>query len=291
LSSFNLFKWSATSDFVFETFKLTTAEMLGNQDYDSTPPKMSPRGGIPDRGSRSPAVARNEPSSTGTLKLNISLGKNPSIIHSGPFYCLKEPPEQEKMTGESNLISEYNLEHAYQKFNGKKVKEPLSSFLPNLPGIVDTIGENDNSSLRSVIEKPPITGKEIEKLSMSQLSGFRLHPGPLPEQYRQSMMQPPAKKKLKKNRYEKDRVGLDPACPPVEVPESALADCHPLIWSPPTETRAIKKGRSIRRRKTRKRRRSTRKRNTRRKNTRPNKTLSFWCHSNFLNPMVSPRGL
>lgn len=190
--------------------------MLGNPDYgsrDATPPKMSPRG-IPDRGSRSPAVARNEPSSTGTLKLNISLGKNPSVIHSGPFYLLKEPPEQEKVTGQSNLIIEYNLEHAYQKFNGKKVKEPLSSFLPNLPGIVDTIGDNDNSSLRSVIEKPPITGKEIEKLSVSQLSGFRLHPGPLPEQYRQAMMQPPAKKKMKKNKYEKDRVGLDPA-PPV----------------------------------------------------------------------------
>jgi len=94
--------------------------MIGMPDYDSTPPKMSPRGGIPDRGSRSPAVARNEPSSSGTLKLNISLGKNPSVIHSGPFYCLKEPPEQEKLTGESNLIAEYNLEHAYQKFNGKK---------------------------------------------------------------------------------------------------------------------------------------------------------------------------
>ena len=108
--------------------------MLGAPNYgsrDATPPKMSPRGGIPDRGSRSPAVARNEPSSTGTLKLNISLGKNPSVIHSGPFYSLKEPPEQEKVTGQSNLIIEYNLEHAYQKFNGKKVKEPLSSFLPN----------------------------------------------------------------------------------------------------------------------------------------------------------------
>lgn len=186
--------------------------MLGNPEYGS--PKMSPRA-HPDRGSRSPAVARNEPSSTGTLKLNISLGKNPSVIHSGPFYLLKEPPEQEKVTGQSNLIIEYNLEHAYQKFNGKKVKEPLSSFLPNLPGIVDTVGDNDNSSLRSVIEKPPITGKEIEKLSVSQLAGFRLHPGPLPEQYRQLMMQPPARKKLKKNKYDKDRVGMDPGCAPV----------------------------------------------------------------------------
>ena len=33
------------------------------------------------------------------------------------------------------------------------------------------------SSLRSVIEKPPITGKELLPLTTSQLAGFRLHPG------------------------------------------------------------------------------------------------------------------
>ena len=35
------------------------------------------------------------------------------------------------------------------------------------------------SSLRSLIEKPPITGKELNLLSGSQLTGFRLHPGPV----------------------------------------------------------------------------------------------------------------
>ena len=30
--------------------------------------------------------------STGTLKTTIVLGKNPSIVHSGPFYLMKEPP-------------------------------------------------------------------------------------------------------------------------------------------------------------------------------------------------------
>jgi hypothetical protein len=30
--------------------------------------------------------------SSGTLKTTISLGKNPSIVHSGPFYLMKEPP-------------------------------------------------------------------------------------------------------------------------------------------------------------------------------------------------------
>lgn len=47
-------------------------------------PKSSPRGG------RSPIVSRQD--SSGTLKTTISLGKNPSIVHSGPFYLMKEPP-------------------------------------------------------------------------------------------------------------------------------------------------------------------------------------------------------
>jgi len=35
------------------------------------------------------------------------------------------------------------------------------------------------SSLRSVIEKPPIGGKELLPLTPVQLSGFKLHPGPV----------------------------------------------------------------------------------------------------------------
>lgn len=34
----------------------------------------------------------------------------------------------------------YGLEHSYSKFSGKKVKEQLSSFLPNLPSVVDESG-------------------------------------------------------------------------------------------------------------------------------------------------------
>ena len=47
-------------------------------------PKSSPRG------SRSPAYPRQD--STGTLKTTITLGKNPSVFHSGAFYLMKEPP-------------------------------------------------------------------------------------------------------------------------------------------------------------------------------------------------------
>lgn len=34
-------------------------------------------------------------------------------------------------------MTEYGLHHTLTKFKDKKVKEQLSSFLPNLPGIFD----------------------------------------------------------------------------------------------------------------------------------------------------------
>ncbi|KAI0239490.1 Mediator of RNA polymerase II transcription subunit 19 [Lamellibrachia satsuma] len=156
-------------------------------------PKSSPRG------SRSPAYPRQD--STGTLKTTITLGKNPSVFHSGAFYLMKEPPEQGELTGSTNLMAYYGLEHSYNKYCSKKLKEELSTFLPNLPGNIDTPGLHDNSSLRSVIEKPPITGKELIPLSGAALTGFRLHPGPLPEQYRVTSHMP-QKKKHRKHRKE-----------------------------------------------------------------------------------------
>lgn len=38
----------------------------------------------------------------------------------------------------------YNLDHSYNKYSGKKLKESLSSFLPHLPGNIDTPGDQDN---------------------------------------------------------------------------------------------------------------------------------------------------
>ncbi|XP_059483191.1 mediator of RNA polymerase II transcription subunit 19 [Neocloeon triangulifer] len=168
-------------------------------------PKSSPRG------SRSPVVSRQD--STGTLKTTISLGKNPSIVHSGPFYLMKEPPGESDITGATNLMAHYGLEHSYSKFSGKKLKESLSSFLPGLPGMIDTPGSADNSSLRSLIEKPPIGGKELLPLTSVQLAGFRLHPGPLPEQYR-SMYQAPAKKHKSKHKKHKHKAGDTPSQEP-----------------------------------------------------------------------------
>ena len=86
---------------------------------------------------------------------------------------------ESELTGATNLMAYYGLEHSYSKFSGKKLKEQLSSFLPMLPGVIDAPGQQDNSSLRSVIEKPPIVGKELLPLTSVQLDGFRLHPGPV----------------------------------------------------------------------------------------------------------------
>lgn len=111
------------------------------------------------------------------------------------------------MTGATNLFlhEKYNLEDSYNRFCcRRKLKDQLSSFLPNLPGNgIDAPAQNDSSSLRSLIEKPPICGKELLHLTPSQLIGFRLHPGPLPEQYR-FMATTVKAKKHKKQKREKD---------------------------------------------------------------------------------------
>lgn len=52
-------------------------------------------------------------------------------------FCVCFDSVGDDLTGNTNLITHYNLEHAYNKFCGKKVKEKLSNFLPELPGEVN----------------------------------------------------------------------------------------------------------------------------------------------------------
>merc|ERR1719384_25334 len=111
-----------------------------------------------------------------------------------------DPLPRSEITGATNLMASKGLENSYVKLTTKKLKDSLSSFLPNLPGVIDTPSSQDNSSLRGLIEKPPVVGKELHPLGYGQLAGFRLHPGPLPEQYRISMqVQTKKKRKHKKN--------------------------------------------------------------------------------------------
>ncbi|XP_054168274.1 mediator of RNA polymerase II transcription subunit 19-like [Oppia nitens] len=177
------------------------SEMSRRPENPISSPKSSPRG------NRSPVVPRQD--STGTLKTTISLGKTPVIVHSGPFYLMKEPPAESELTGSANLLLKNSLEHSYNKFSGRKVKDQLSAFLPNLPGNIDTPAHIDNSSLRALIDKPPIGGKELIPLTANQLLGFRLHAGPLPEQYR--LMNQSVQRKKHKHKKNKQRSGETPA--------------------------------------------------------------------------------
>ncbi|MBN3292297.1 MD19B polymerase, partial [Polypterus senegalus] len=130
-----------------------------------------------------------------------------------PFYLLRELPAGNELTGNTNLITYYNLEHAYNKFCGKKVKEKLSNFLPELPGMIDMPGSQDNSSLRSLIEKHPICGNTFNPLTGTLLTGFRLHAGPLPEQYRLMHIQPPKKKTKHKQKHNRPQDPVPPETP------------------------------------------------------------------------------
>ncbi|KFO21697.1 Mediator of RNA polymerase II transcription subunit 19 [Fukomys damarensis] len=149
------------------------------------PPPPPPPGGGP--GTTAPPTAATAPP-----------GADKSAAGCGPFYLMRElPAGSTELTGSTNLITHYNLEQAYNKFCGKKVKEKLSNFLPDLPGMIDLPGSHDNSSLRSLIEKPPILGGSFNPITGTMLSGFRLHTGPLPEQCRLMHIQPPRKNKHK----------------------------------------------------------------------------------------------
>ena len=53
---------------------------------------------------------------------------------------------------------------------------------------------------------PSVTGKELHPLNQLQLAGFRLHPGPLPEEYRGLAMVHSRQRrhKAKKHKYRWD---------------------------------------------------------------------------------------
>ncbi|NXC40457.1 MED19 polymerase, partial [Penelope pileata] len=128
-----------------------------------------------------------------------------------------------ELTGSTNLITHYNLEHAYNKFCGKKVKEKLSNFLPDLPGMIDLPGSHDSSSLRSLIEKPPICGSSFTGGRWGPLSpGGRREGGEdgrltvspqLPEQCRLMHIQPPKKKNKHKHKQSRTQDPVPPETP------------------------------------------------------------------------------
>ncbi|GMR41907.1 hypothetical protein PMAYCL1PPCAC_12102, partial [Pristionchus mayeri] len=107
-----------------------------------------------------------------------------------PFYTMKPslpPPSQ--LLGSMDLLRVYDLSGSYQKFcspEGTKriAKEDLSSFLPHLYGDFNWQKGQEISWVKMLIEKPPITGKEIAPLNASAMASFKLQPGIVDEPYR-----------------------------------------------------------------------------------------------------------
>lgn len=130
------------------------------------------------------AYSQNRQDSSGTLKTTISLGRTPAIVHSGPFYLMKEPPEQSELTGATNLIAHHRLGSTYLKLLGKK-KNELGSFLHSMTDVNAPFAKIDpGSTLKSLLETRIIGNKEILPMNTTQSIGFRLLPGQLPAQYR-----------------------------------------------------------------------------------------------------------
>ncbi|CAH8534933.1 unnamed protein product [Schistosoma turkestanicum] len=141
--------------------------------------------------------AGNTASATWINKLKIvGRGQNWAVAPCEPFYLMgTEPPAPDAaLTGAKNLIEHYGLENAYQKFCGKRLREELNAFLPHLSGNIDVPASVDESGLMSLIERPPIRGKELRPFAPSQLDhAFRLHPGPLPQEYASLFAAAPSK--------------------------------------------------------------------------------------------------
>lgn len=135
--------------------------------------------------------------SSGTLKTTISLGRTPSIVHSGPFYLMKEPPESSELTGATNLITHHRLSSTYLKLLSKK-KNELGAFLNHLTGVdVPSPRDDLNSTLKSLMETRIISNKEILPMTATQFIGFRLQSGQIPAHCRLNQI---VHKKHKKHR-------------------------------------------------------------------------------------------
>lgn len=133
-----------------------------------------------------------------------SLHTTPHDTNSS-FYLITPRVEPANITGATHLLTSYDLLSAYNKFSSKKVKQNLSSFISHLPGPVDTPATEDNSGLLSLVQRHPPVLKEIKPLTGAQLTGFRLYPGPIPEQYKIPLLQETQSSKVKKHKKKKSK--------------------------------------------------------------------------------------
>ncbi|GMS89005.1 hypothetical protein PENTCL1PPCAC_11180, partial [Pristionchus entomophagus] len=132
-------------------------------------------------------LAQVAPMERAPIKTKIRL---PAPTPPTPFYTMKPnltTPSQ--LLGSMDLLSVYDLSNSYNKFcspQGIKriANENLKTFLPHLYGDFNWQKGQEISWLKMLIEKPPITGKEIAPLNASAMASFKLQPGIVDEPYR-----------------------------------------------------------------------------------------------------------
>ena len=78
------------------------------------------------------------------VKCRIIRGDGWLCIDSIIILCLFLFSDEAEITGSTNLLNYYQLESSYNRYFNKKVKEELSTFLPHLPGNIDSPGIQDN---------------------------------------------------------------------------------------------------------------------------------------------------
>ncbi|CAI4231269.1 unnamed protein product [Auanema sp. JU1783] len=123
--------------------------------------------------------------STGSLKTKISLKAGSSYTVVSPFYTMKpELPLKTPMLGNVDLLEAYDLGPSYSKYClSRKTKGDLSSFLPHIYGNFNMAQAQEISSLKHLVEKPPIS-KEVHVLTSNAMIGFRLATGAVDDRYR-----------------------------------------------------------------------------------------------------------
>ena len=73
----------------------------------------------------------------GKQQLNIKIILK-FFFHNISIFLLKD---EEKLNGSTNLILHADRQQAFKQYCCKKVKEPLSAFLPDFPGSIDNIDD------------------------------------------------------------------------------------------------------------------------------------------------------
>uniref|UniRef100_A0A8R1HSG6 Mediator of RNA polymerase II transcription subunit 19 n=1 Tax=Caenorhabditis japonica TaxID=281687 RepID=A0A8R1HSG6_CAEJA len=118
----------------------------------------------------------------GSLRTKISL-KSGTVVPPFHTFKLQLPPCSE-VQGNHDLLTSYGLGPVDGGgiIGQRRVKEDMSAFLPHVIGRIEIQPEGDQSTLRKLIDKPPIH-KEITHLSSSAMMGFKLSAGPVEERF------------------------------------------------------------------------------------------------------------